>query len=102
MISEQQRNIAIALSINIDNVTTFRVASAKIMDHIAPSVGEKEKMPPTESQIEYAKSLGIDVSRESKRVASAKIQDQLEKNNLSALKSLNLKPGDRVFYDKNG
>lgn len=98
-ISKQQREIASALGISIDEMISFGVAAAKIMDFVAPSVGERERMASTESQIDFADTLGIDVLNDSRRVASAKIQDQLDKKNLNALKSLNLEPGDKVLYD---
>jgi len=98
-ISKQQKEIAAALGVSIEGIKTFRVAAAKIMDFVAPSVGEKEQLSPTQSQLDYANSLNIDVSNDTRRVASAKIQDHLEIKNLEALKSLNLKPGDKVLYD---
>lgn len=70
--------------------------AAKIRDHVAIAIGDWKAADPTERQLEYAKLLGINVGKYSRRVISAKIEDELTKRNVKALKKLKLKPGDKV------
>lgn len=96
-ISNGQKKIAKQLGIRIDSYDSFRIAAAKILDRIAVVIGEKEAVKPTERQIEYAKTLVVYIKNDSRRVISAKIEDELEKRNIKALKKLKLKPGDKVL-----
>ena len=94
--TENQIRIANALNIDISNDDTFRILKAKIEDEIADSIGMRKRENPTYEQIEYAKSLSVIFKKESLRLLSAKIGDELERQNVIALKKLNLKKGDIV------
>ena len=57
-----QRDIAKALGIDINN-DSETVASARIRQHVAPAIGEKAyDEPATQKQIDFAASIGLDVS----------------------------------------
>lgn len=72
-----------------------RVAAATIRDALA-EVTLDRVMPPTVPQIEFAKSRELDVSKDSFRVAFAKIQDRLADENEKAVRHLGLRPGLEV------
>lgn len=54
--------------------------------------------PPTEKQVELAKSLGLDVSGKSFRVLSAEISDALEIKSFKTVESQGIRPGSVVEY----
>lgn len=94
--SQDQLSLARLLGIEIDD-DTFDVAAARVMDAVAPAVGYEPSEGSSERQREFAKSLGLNVIADSKRVASAKIGEALFAMNQHAIASLNLKPGDHVI-----
>jgi hypothetical protein len=66
-------------------------------DYLGPAIGEsREPRPATDNQRDYAEFLGLDISRDTVSVASAKIAQHLFALNQQALRKLQLKPGDRV------
>lgn len=73
------------------------MAAARLLDAVSEAVGLPPSEPSTKSQQSFAKSLGEDISKESKRVASAIIGDALFTHNQARLKELKLKPEDRVI-----
>jgi hypothetical protein len=95
-ITEQQKQIAKLLEIEIKSNDSFRTLKANIIDQIAEAIGEKEREDPTEGQLDYAESLGMLMDDESRRVISAKIADELERRNRKALKKLKIKPGSKI------
>lgn len=95
-ITEQQKQIAKILIIEIKSNDSFRTLKAKITDQIAEAIGEKVREDPTERQLDYAESLGMLLDDKSRRVISAKIADELERRNRKALKKLKIKPGSKV------
>ena len=94
--SQDQIELARALGVDIAS-DTFDTAAARLFDRVAAAVGYEPAEPSSERQRAFAESLGQDVSRESKRVASARIGEALLANNLAAIQSLNLATGDRVI-----
>lgn len=71
-----QKEVARRLGIKITD-SSFSFAAAQIEQAIAAALwNEPDLADAIPKQIEYATSLGIDVSKDSKRVASAKIQEQ--------------------------
>ncbi len=95
-ITKNQKEIARQLGVRVVKSDSFNVVAAEIRDHVAIAIGDWKAADPTERQLEYAKSLGINVGKYSRRVISAKIEDELTKRNVKALKKLKLKPGDKV------
>lgn len=95
-VTKEQKQIAKQLGIPVSKLDSFNVVAAKIRDYVAVATGDWEEAEPTERQVEYAESLGIKVGKASRRVVSAKIEDELIKRNKKALKKLKLKPGDKV------
>lgn len=95
-ITKEQRLIAKQLGITVSKLDSYNVVAAKIRDFVAVAIGDWEKSDPTEPQVKYAESLGIKIDEDSRRVISAKIEDELIKRNKKALKKLKLKPGDKV------
>ena len=95
-VTNDQKEIAKQLGISISKLDSFNVVAAKILDHVAIATGDWDVAGPTERQVEYAVSLGIKVGKYSRRVVSAKIEDELKERNVKALKKLKLKPGDKV------
>lgn len=94
--SKEQTKLAALLGVDI-GADTFDVAAARLLDAIAPAIGHEPRAPSSARQREFAASLGFDSSFDSKRVASAKINEALYVRNQNAIVALDLKPGDRVI-----
>jgi len=91
-----QKQIAAALGIDISH-DTKGVAAARIHTFVGPAIHSKAaQYTATERQIDFARSLGLEVMGDSSLVASAKIADELNIRNKAALEKLQLQPGDRV------
>jgi hypothetical protein len=91
-----QKQIAAVLGIDISH-DTKRVAAARIRTFIGPAIFSKAaQYTATERQIDFARSIGLEVDGDSSLVASAKIADELYIRNKTALANLQLQPGDRV------
>ena len=88
--SKFQRDLAHRLGIRIDR-SSFAVAAAQIEEAVSPALYlEPDRDPATKRQIEYAQSFGIDVSKDSKGVASAKIQVQQDSRNKVLIEKMRL------------
>lgn len=94
--SQNQLRLARAIGVDI-STDTFDVAAARLLDYVAPAIGYEPADTSSERQRSFAESLGLDVTGDSKRVASARISEALLAENLIAIASLNLQPGDRVI-----
>ena len=96
-----QRDLAHRLGIRIDR-SSFAVAAAQIEEAVSPALYlEPDRDPATKRQIEYAQSFGIDVSKDSKGVASAKIQVQQDSRNKVLIEKMRLAPGSVVVWKWN-
>ncbi|TAJ94017.1 MAG: hypothetical protein EPO31_07515 [Gammaproteobacteria bacterium] len=93
--SQDQQSLAHLLDVEIGG-DTFDVAAARVMDAVAPAIGYEPAEQSSERQREFAKSIGLNVIADSKRVASAKIGEALFAKNQDAIATLNLKPRDSV------
>jgi len=68
---------------------------------VGPAIGDVPPYDkPTDKQIAFAESLGIDVTAYSFRVAFAMIQDALLEREKRAVEGMNLKPGDKVARER--
>ena len=98
--SEFQKVLAKLMGISIDE-SSFLVSVAQITYSVAPALWLKaDQDASSPKQIDYAAALGIDVSEDPKRVASAKIQEQLDKRNESLVREMGLAPGDKVYWGR--
>lgn len=90
--------VMIAAAVGVDIARDSRdVAAARLRDYLAPAFAEdREVRPASSEQIEYARSLGFDVSGDLMHIAYARIAQHLSALNQEALRRLNLKPGDRI------
>lgn len=94
--SNEQLHLAALLGVQLDEAS-FDVAAAQLLDAVAIAIGYEPSENSSERQREFAASLGVAVSSDSKRVASAKIGDALFARNQHAIDLLGLKPGDKVI-----
>jgi len=95
--TDAQLRVATALGVEVAQDSGI-VAAARIRDAVAEVIGERHgPRPATLRQIEFGRSLDLDVRYDSVRVASARIEEELQKRNFQALAGLALKPGDRVL-----
>lgn len=101
--SEFQQRVARQLEITIDT-SSFAVAAAQIESALAPALGYEEAppKPSTERQIAFGAALGLDVSKDSMKVASARIQEKLDERNAELITAMQLAPGVRVLWQKWG
>lgn len=100
--SEFQKNVAAKLGVFIDP-RSFNVAAAQLSDYLAAALDpEASSEPATEKQIAYAATLGVDVASETKRVASARIQEKHDERNRSLIQSMSLAPGVEVLWKETG
>ena len=106
-----QTEVAKQLEIKLPTEDSFLVASARIIDAIAESIGDTPRHEPTKIQIELATQLGIDISDDSRRVAWAKIKQTKQQahyeGSVAAIEHMQLGPGDvvtwrRVIYSPDG
>ena len=98
--SKFQNDLARRLRIEIDE-TSFAVAAAQIHEAVAPALWlGPDRDPATPKQIEYAALFGVDVTRDSKRVASAKIQEEQDERNKLLIEQMNLQPGSVVLWKR--
>lgn len=99
--SSFQKQISKKLNFQIDE-SSFDIAAAQIMDFVEPALDIEliSKKTSTEKQRKYAKSLGIDVSQDSIRVASIKISIALDKRNHDLIHIYGLKPGKQIKWKK--
>jgi hypothetical protein len=86
---------------------TCEVAAARLADAVLPATSPLQTpRVATERQVAFARDLGIVVDDDSATVCGAKIDAELRRRNLAALRLLNLQPGDTVrrttYYTLNG
>lgn len=94
-----QKEVAIKLRVNISNCSK-EMAGAKLRDYLSLAILDYPVDEPTDSQIDLAESLGIDISNETRRTAKIKIKEHLLTINRIALNQLGIKEGDSItFYD---
>jgi len=102
--AEIQIRVASKLGIHLENSDSFLTACAKIEDAVAEAIGDTRILEPTDKQKEIAAKIGVDVSRDSRRVAWAKIRQKTQwlnyEANLATIKSLRLAVGDTVIERK--
>ncbi|HWB20493.1 MAG TPA: hypothetical protein VG711_09355 [Phycisphaerales bacterium] len=91
----EQLRVATLIGVNLCGDTEF-VAAARIEDAVSAAILSGLPKPATDRQVEFGKALGLALSSDSVRVASAKIDDELYMRNVAAAKTLGLKAGDRV------
>ena len=95
-----QESLAYHLGVDIDR-SSFNIAAAQLTDAVAPALWpDPERSTVSGKQIAYAEALGIDVSRDTKRVASVKIQERLDARNRRLIADLKLAPGCIVYWKK--
>ena len=94
--TQTQLAVAARLGVEASPDDTFAVVAASILGSVGDAIG----CPPRDvsnRQYELAKELGIDISDcKSSWVAFVRIQEAIQLANLSAVRRINLKPGDRV------
>jgi hypothetical protein len=91
-----QKQVAAAIGVDI-SADSRNVAAARIHSFVGPAILSREaEHDASARQIEFARSLGLEVAGEPSLVASAKIGDELFVRNKAALDRLKLKPGDHV------
>jgi hypothetical protein len=93
--NEHQVKLAALLRIDVSG-DCESVAAARLQDAVAPALLDRAAAPSSVRQIEFGASLGLDLSSDTLRVASAKIDQALYYRNLMALRTLDLRSGDRV------
>ena len=94
--SKEQRAIAKQIGVSLRRGDTIEVAAARLLDAVGPAVLQEPIRSATQKQVDFGASLGLDVSTDSKRVASALITQALIDRNTRRIAELGLKPGDRV------
>lgn len=103
--NEHQVKLAALLQIDLSG-DCESVAAARLQDAFAPALLARAATLASVRQIEFGASLGLDLSRDTLRVASAKIDRALYYRSLVALRTLDLRSGDRVIkrdtYEMNG
>jgi len=99
--SHFQCELARFLGIEIDG-SSFAVAAAQIETAISPALfSEPESViPVTEKQVQFATDLGINVSQDNMKVASARIQEVLDQRNAALIQKMQLEAGIRVRWKK--
>ena len=96
--SQFQIELAGRLNIEIDR-SSFLVASAQIEDAIALALWREPRLGlASERQVAYAASFGLDVAADSKRVASAKIEQKQLERSRKLISEMNLEPGIEVWW----
>ena len=99
-VSPEQLDVGDRLGLDLAQ-DTWAVARARILDVVGPAIGDQERYDePTEKQIAWAKSLGIDVMGQSYRVAYALIQDALWERENQLIRDMRLRPGDTVARER--
>jgi hypothetical protein len=94
--NHHQAKLAALLNVDVSGDCEL-VAAARLEDAVAPALLHRAPASASERQIEFGKALGLDLSSDTLRVASAKIDRELYCRNLMALRTLDLQPGDRVI-----
>lgn len=94
--SQDQLRLANVIGVDI-STDTFDVAAARLLDYVATAIGYEPADTSSERQRSFSESLGLDVTGDSRRIASARIGEALLAKNRTAIESLNLQPGDRVI-----
>ena len=99
--SDFQKEIALKFNLEIDE-SSFEVAASQLLDFFELALGTKPigHLSSTMKQKEFAKELGINVEKDSIRVASAKISVAVDQKNRELLKKYDLKPGKQVKWKK--
>ena len=100
MVTEQQLTVGKRVGLDLSQ-DSQAVAAARILDVVGPAIGDvRRHEKPTDRQIAFAESLGIDASGYSFRVAFAMIQDALLEQEKRAVDAMDLKPGDKVIRER--
>lgn len=100
--TDVQKKIAKILGVDISS-DSRNIAAARIREIVEPAINPNSTYwTATQKQIEYAKSLDLNIAGDSFWVCSAKIDDRLRELNQAALDKLKLKPGDRVIVTTKG
>ena len=85
--SDNQRDIAKQLGVQLHSGDTIPIAAARIHDAVADAIGDAGVQTPTPGQEAAAHDLGLDISCDSNRVAGARIgqaiQDKNDRENFS-------------------
>ncbi|MGR8981886.1 MAG: hypothetical protein ACU84H_17595 [Gammaproteobacteria bacterium] len=93
-----QKEVASKLGVPIDP-SSFIIAATQLSEFLAPAFySEAEYKPATEKQVSYAASLGVDVSKDTRRVASARIQEKHDERSHALIQSMGLAPGVQVLW----
>jgi hypothetical protein len=95
--SKAQLKIAQKLKIKIAT-DSFLVAAAQISSALSLVITGEKARPASDHQVSYASSLGLDVTKDSLEVASARIQERLNDRNAELIAEMKLTPGSRVFW----
>ncbi len=93
-----QINLGQKLNVKI-NRNSFLISAAILKDRLAYEINDYPPELPTNSQIDYADSLRINIKNETRRTAFQKIALFLYRKNNKAIKELNLKVGDRLKFN---
>jgi hypothetical protein len=98
--TKYQKRIAAKLGIQLDT-TSFNIAAAQILDEIEAAISKHtHDQAVSEKQIIFASELAIDVSDNSRRVASVRIGQALDKINRRLIKQWRLMPGVSVKWKR--
>jgi len=99
-VTEEQLVLGKRLGLDLSQ-DTKAVAAARILDVVGSAIGDVPRYDkPTDKQIAFAESLGIDVTKCSFRVAFAMIQDACLEQEKKAVERMSLKPGDKVLRER--
>lgn len=98
MPTERQNALAARLGIELGDAPE-PVATAIIYEVVGQLLTGASPPPNSAKQVSYAKLLGVDISRDSKNVASARISFAQAARTNSALAAMALKPGEYVVYE---
>lgn len=99
--TSEQFRIARRLGIKLQPDDSILIASSRIIDAVADSIGDTRRHDPTDKQVELAGKLEINIIGDSRRIAWAKIKQTIQRNNFNAnmfaIQNLCLAPGDDVI-----
>ena len=94
--TQAQIQLADKLGLNVRGLSQG-VAIAKILELVEAALhGRVDNRMATDKQIAFGKQLGLDLDGETLTIASVRIGEVLEAQNLRAIRRMRLKPGDKV------
>jgi hypothetical protein len=99
--TDLQGRLAQVLGVDVTG-DNFHIAAARLYEVIWPAIGSHESEDPaSQRQVAFAKDIGLDIVGVDRATASQQIGARLGLLNELALRTLDLKPGDRVVLKEN-